>query len=204
LEEFFCNVKVNLRFSAGNMKTFSTGQQWILFVLALVVLAVFYSRFYLPSNPPFPEKTFNEIVIEVTGEVRTPGIYFFQSPPTLKVALGKAGGLKEGGLFDPTSSSEVLETGTLVHAAKESPTQIKTTVGRMESRKLLVFSIPLDLNRVSMEDLCLVPGIGESLAKEIVEYRKKRRAFGAVSELRNVRGIGEKKWQSFRAFFTVN
>ena len=71
----------------------------------------------------------------------------------------------------------------------------------MEARKLLVFSIPLDLNRVSVEDLCLIPGIGESLAKEIVSYREKRKGFRSVDDLKNVKGIGEKKWKEVKKYF---
>jgi competence protein ComEA len=80
---------------------------------------------------------------------------------------------------------------------------IKVKLGRMEARKLLVFSIPLDLNRVSAEDLCLIPGIGESLAREIMTYRERRRGFRSVEELKNVKGIGEKKWRAIKTFFTV-
>jgi competence protein ComEA len=78
---------------------------------------------------------------------------------------------------------------------------IKIKLGRMEANKLLVFSVPLDLNRVSVEDLCLIPGIGESLAKEIVTYRKRQRGFRSVEELKNVKGIGEEKWKTFKTFF---
>ncbi|MDO9123529.1 MAG: helix-hairpin-helix domain-containing protein, partial [Deltaproteobacteria bacterium] len=75
--------------------------------------------------------------------------------------------------------------------------------GTMEAHKLLVFNIPLDLNRVSMEDLCLLPGIGESLAREIITYRERRKGFRSVEELKNVKGIGEKKYQSLKTFFVI-
>jgi len=68
---------------------------------------------------------------------------------------------------------------------------------------LLVFSIPLDLNRVSMEDLCLIPGIGESLAQEIVKNRERRKGFRSIEELKDVKGIGEKKYESLKTFFIV-
>jgi len=73
----------------------------------------------------------------------------------------------------------------------------------MEARKLLALSIPLDLNRVSVDDLCLIPGIGESLAREIVSYRERRKGFRSVEELKNVKGIEEKKYRSLKAFFTA-
>ena len=186
------------------MKSFSLGQQWILFLLVLPILSLLYFRFYYhPISSP-SEEIIREIVVEVTGEVRKPGIYIFQTPPTLQEALTKAGGLKEPALFDTSSSLEVLETGNLLTITKESSQEIKAKIGRMEAKKLLVFSIPLDLNRVSVEDLCLIPGIGESLAREIVAYRGKRKGFRTVGELKDVKGIGEKKWRVFKTFFWVS
>ena len=81
--------------------------------------------------------------------------------------------------------------------------EITIRIGRMSANKLLVFSIPLDLNLASLEDLCLIPGIGESLAREVLAYREKRKAFRSVEELRNVRGIGEKKYETLNKFLEV-
>jgi len=62
------------------------------------------------------------------------------------------------------------------------------------------FHGPLDLNRVLREDLFLIPGIGESLPQEIVTYRERRKGFLSVEKLKNVKGIAEKKFQSFKSY----
>jgi competence protein ComEA len=185
------------------MKYFSVGQQRILFALALLILGILYFKFYYqPFSPPSEEFT-KEVVVEVAGEVQNPGIYLFQNPPTLKEVIEKAGGLKETAQFDTASFSEILETGTLLTVTKESSREVKVKMERMAANKLLVFSIPLDLNRVSMEDLCLIPGIGESLAQEIITYRERRKGFRSVEELKNVRGIGGKKYKNLKGFFII-
>jgi len=184
------------------MKHFSLQQQWFLFFIALLVLGILYFKFYYHSPLP-PEETLKEIVVEVLGEIHKPGIYIFKNPPTLKEVLEKAGGLKEAANFDKNSPSEVLDTGTLLNIQKETSQEIKIKIERMEANKLLVFSIPLDLNRVSIDDLCLVPGIGESLAREIVAYRERRKGFKSVDELKNVKGIGSKKYSPLKNFFIV-
>jgi competence protein ComEA len=185
------------------MKHFSLGQQKILFVLALVILALLCFRFYFrPLSPP-SEEVFDEVVVEVLGEVHQPGIHIFKNPPALKEAIEKSGGLKVPALIDRVASSEILETGTQVNVLTHSPGETKIKLGRMEAHKLLVFSIPLDLNRVTIEDLCLIPGIGESLAREMVTYRERRRGFRSIDELKNVKGIGEKKWKEFKKFLAV-
>jgi competence protein ComEA len=183
------------------MKHFSLGQQKVLFSLAIFMLATLYFRFYHHPSAPPSEESVREFVVEVSGEVQNPGIIIFQNPPTLKEAVEKAEGLKGGALFETAASSETLETGTLITVVKEKG--IKIRLGRMQASKLLTFSIALDINRVSAEDLCLIPGIGESLAREIVVYRERRRGFRSVEELRNVKGIGEKKWRTLKPFVTV-
>jgi competence protein ComEA len=202
------------------MRYLSLGQQKVLFVLALFLLAILCYKFYYSSPAP-PEKIVKEIVVKVQGEVQKPGIYIFESPPTLKETIEKAGGLKEPVLFDKDSILEVIETGTSLNIKKESPQipppppllkggqsemnheEIMIKMEKMEAHELLVFNIPLDLNRVSAEDLCLIPGVGESLAKEIVAYREKRKGFRSVEELKNIKGIGDKKHQSLKKFLIV-
>ncbi len=182
------------------MKYLSLGQQRVLFLLALLILATLCYKFYF-HPPSVPEEAYNEIVVEVSGEVQNPGVYIFKNPPTLIEAVEKAGGFKESVRFEGAQSSEVLKTGALLNVSKESPKEVKITLSRMEANKLLAFSIPLDLNQVSVEDLCLIPGIGESLAKGIVSYRERRKGFRSVEELKNVKGIGEETWTKLRPFF---
>jgi competence protein ComEA len=219
------------------MKHLSLHQQWILFILALFLLGSLTFRFYYHPHPNSSGEPVKEIVVEVLGEVRQPGIYLFQNPPNLKEAIERAGGLKETAQFDATFSSTILETGTLLTVVKESSRiylspphpsplpqgerekrdgpllkgqhktiqqdEIKIRIGRMAANKLLVFSIPLDLNDVSVEDLCLIPGIGESLAREMIDHRERRKGFRSVEELNNIRGIGGKKYETFKKFFAV-
>ncbi len=199
---------------------FSLRQQIVLLVLALAILFLLSFRFDHRSLPSV-QRIAREVVVEVSGGVRCPGIYLFQTPPTLDEAIKRAGGLKESALFDTASSSVCLETGTLIAVTRGNPLApspvsspkigteevnrgaIKVHLGRMEAKKLVVFSIPLDLNRVSAEDLCLIPGIGESLAQEIISYRERRKAFRSIEELKKIKTIGEKRCQSLKPYLTI-
>jgi len=203
------------------MKHFSLSQQWVLLGIVLLILGSLYFGFLYHAPSPFPEESVKEVVVEVSGEVRSPGVYLFENSPTLREAVDRAGGLKETAGFDIPSASQILKSGTLLIVTKESPQiaplrrlskekhgemkqqGIKIKISRMAANKLLAFSVPLDLNRASAEDLCLIPGIGESLAQEMIAYRDRRKGFRSVEDLRNVKGIGEKKYRNLKGFFTT-
>lgn len=186
------------------MRHFPLGQQWVLLALCLLVLGFLANAVYRPFFHPPSETLQTEIAIEVLGDVPRPGIHVFPKPPELHEAIRVAGGL-QGSILPTTESHEaVLETGTSLFVTRTSQGQADVTVRRMEARKLLVFSIPLDLNRVSADDLCLIPGIGEVLAREVIAYRERKGRFQSVEELKHVKGIGERKWEGFKTYFRVS
>ena len=61
----------------------------------------------------------------------------------------------------------------------------------------------LDLNRATEEDFDALPGIGSRLAERIMAYRQSVGAFQSVDELRQVKGIGIKKFERIRPLITV-
>jgi competence protein ComEA len=58
---------------------------------------------------------------------------------------------------------------------------------------------PLDLNRASAADLELLPGIGPSLARRIVDDRAEHGAFSSIEALQRVHGIGPRTIERLRA-----
>ena len=48
----------------------------------------------------------------------------------------------------------------------------------------------ININTAKTEDLTLLPGIGEELAKRIVEYRDKHGKYNSLEDLLNVKGVG--------------
>ena len=63
---------------------------------------------------------------------------------------------------------------------------------------------PLDLNTATEEELMELPGIGEELARRIVEYRTEHGPFSDVQQIMDVPGIGEGKFAAMEGRITVN
>ena len=62
----------------------------------------------------------------------------------------------------------------------------------------------LDLNRAAAEELEALPSIGAVLAKRVITYRKSVGGFQTVDELRNVKGIGSKKFDRIKQLVRVS
>ncbi len=56
----------------------------------------------------------------------------------------------------------------------------------------------VNLNSATVEQLQSLPGIGPSLAKNIIDHRTKVGKFNRVEEIINVKGVGEKKFQKIK------
>lgn len=64
-------------------------------------------------------------------------------------------------------------------------------------------SFPIDLNTADAKQLSALPGIGETLAGEILAYREAHGGFLQKEELLQVKGIGEKKYEALRELVEV-
>ena len=64
-------------------------------------------------------------------------------------------------------------------------------------------SAALNLNTATKEELIDLPGIGPAKAKAILDYRTANGGFKSVEELKDVKGIGAKRFEKLKAELTV-
>ena len=67
---------------------------------------------------------------------------------------------------------------------------------------LLIFSFSflfaaVNINTASKEELMTLKGIGETTAEAIIEYRKENK-FTKIEDIKNVKGIGDKKFEAIK------
>jgi competence ComEA-like helix-hairpin-helix protein len=58
----------------------------------------------------------------------------------------------------------------------------------------------INLNTANIDELILLPGIGEKTAERIIELRNKRGSFKFLEELLDIKGIGETKFRNLKKY----
>lgn len=104
-----------------------------------------------------------------------------------------------------TKSSEVAMASSGGPATAVSPAPSASSPDQPRAAAAPKRSQPglLDLNRATEQDFDALPGIGPKLAERIMEYRQSVGAFHSLDELREVKGIGKKKFERIRPLVTV-
>jgi len=70
--------------------------------------------------------------------------------------------------------------------------------------ELLPGLVSININTADLDTLTALPGIGESLAQAVIDYRSSNGPFSSPEELMNVSGIGESKYNAIAAMITTN
>lgn len=71
------------------------------------------------------------------------------------------------------------------------------------SKKKLTPGKKINLNTAYQGDLVMLPGVGEVTAERIIEYREQKGRFTKPEDIKNVKGIGDKKFEQLKEFITV-
>lgn len=56
----------------------------------------------------------------------------------------------------------------------------------------------ININTATSNELEMLEGIGETIAARIIEYREQNGLFGNISDIKNVKGIGDKIFENIK------
>ena len=129
-----------------------------------------------------------QIVVDVVGAVRRPGLYRLRRGARVADAVERAGGLTRHAQREAVNLAAPLADGEQVVVPAHGPAGGAAAVSPPAAGASP--AAPLDLNTATAEQLDALPGIGPATAAKIVAFRQAHGAFHSVDELDAVPGIG--------------
>jgi competence protein ComEA len=124
------------------------------------------------------------VVVDVTGAVKHPGVYRFESGARVLDAVRKARAERNAQLSG-LNLAERLADGEQVVVPRRGEAAPPATAPGTGSAPAIVH-----LNSATLEQLETLDGVGPALAQRIIDFRTLHGGFGSLDELDQVSGFG--------------
>lgn len=144
----------------------------------------------------------NKIIVHVEGEVMNPGIYKLESDARVVDAVKAAGGLKEEADTKKVNLAKKIFDEEFIYIPSKDDEDFQITQLPNPSTNDGSSSL-MNINIAGKEELQKLPGIGPALAERIIEYRNQVGGFSNIEEIKNVSGIGDKKYTDIKDKITI-
>jgi competence protein ComEA len=138
-------------------------------------------------------------VVDVEGQVARPGLQHVPAGSRAGAAVDAAGGLTRSGDATAVNLAAPLHDGQQIVVPKRGATAAAAGAPSGAPGAAAAPSAgPISLSSASVAQLDTLDGIGPTLAQRIVQYREAHGGFRSVEELKQVEGIGEKRFAALR------
>ena len=142
------------------------------------------------------EKVDTNVFVDIKGEIKMPGVYTLKVGDRVENAIEIAGGLTENADSNQINMAERVYDEMVIYIPST-----QEDVGISEGNQ--TGNDKIKINLATADELTSLPGIGQSKANAIIEYREQYGKFKTVEDLTNVSGIGEKTAERLAEFIIV-
>lgn len=150
-----------------------------------------------------------KIVVHISGQVINPGVITLNENSRIVDAINEAGGLTNLADLNKINLAYVLEDAQKIYIPSvddkeeskyilngSGDTEIVTSSGSYQNKK--EEKLMVNINTANAIELSKLPGIGNSTALKIINYRNENGKFNTIDDIKNVSGIGENKFNKIK------
>ena len=159
----------------------------------------------------------SEIAVYISGEVKTPQVVKMKTGDRLVYAVEKCGGMTKDADLNAVNLALLLkdeahyiipkigDTNISTQSSANASTSGEKTVNQSSNNNTSNSSnTKVNINTADKTALMSLPSIGEKTAQKIIDYRENVGKFNTKEDLKNVSGIGDKKYSQLEEFITVD
>lgn len=171
------------------------------------------------SNDIIKNEDNKKITIYISGAVANPGVITIEADKRLDDAVQKVGGFtKDADLERINLAMKVEDSQHYIIPEKGDGSQLTDSKQDLKGDSQLVGSQSSDtmksntngssngkinINLADQSQLETIPGVGPSTAKKIIDYREKEGKFSEVEDIKNISGIGDKKFENMQEYIST-
>lgn len=146
-----------------------------------------------------------ELVVDVEGKVRHPGLYRLASGARVDDALRAAGGTLSGvGAAGLNRAAKLTDGQQLLVGSAQATGPSTPVVGDPTAAAgATSTSTSVDINTADLTQLQQLPGVGPVLAQHILDWRTQHGSFARIDQLQQVSGIGPSKFAAMKDLVTL-
>ena len=134
--------------------------------------------------------TFDQIVIDVKGDVNSPGLVTLSAGSRVADAIAAAGGLAIDADVSNINLAERLSDGQMIYVGQSQSSGIGA------DRRV-------NLNLATAAELDTLPGVGPVMAGRIIAWRDLNQRFHTIEQLQEVPGIGSKVFKNLKPLIKI-
>lgn len=171
------------------------------------------------SNAIIKNEENKKITVYISGAVANPGVITIETDKRLDDAVKKVGGFtKDADLERINLAMKVEDSQHYIIPEKGDDSQLTDSKQDLKGDNQLVGSQSSDtmksntngssngkinINLADQSQLETIPGVGPSTAKKIIDYREKEGKFSEVEDIKNISGIGDKKFENMQEYIST-
>lgn len=137
------------------------------------------------------------LTVYICGQVMNPGVFTLAEGSRINDVLLLAGGFCEDADISAVNLAQHITDGMKIYIPKPGE---QVTEERAEQLKN---NTKVNINQAGVTELCTLPGVGESRAKDIIAYREKNGCFQKIEDLMKVSGIKESTFQKVEEYICI-
>ena len=149
----------------------------------------------------------SKIIVHIAGEVVNPGVIELSEGSRIIDAINVAGGVTEEADLSNINLAYILEDAQKIYVPNISELEKTETIVSSyiveNENKNTNEKIMVNINTANSQELQKIPGIGESTALKIINYRNENGKFNSIEDIQNVSGIGTSKFNKMKEYICI-
>ena len=151
-----------------------------------------------------------KVYVDISGEVKKPGVYEVSSDSRIFEVIEKAGGLTGKADTGAINQAELVKDGQKIVISRKGDNRNVSGSNMADTSSRSTGAShngtaqgKININSADVNELQKIHGVGPATAEKIIKFRSSNGNFRVIEDLKKVNGIGEKTFEKIKDYITV-